>query len=428
MYSQTKLLSKEVLWPLLIFIAVIFTAAEAPYSFVFETRLQKWQVVLDIIFSAIFICDIYFNLKALKKKNKTKKFSKNEDYNKTKENILLGIDIFACIPFDLIFYLFGLGPSAKFLKLLRMGRLVRIIKLYEILNALALIPRYAKLGAALILSLIVMHWFTLFWIFLHPVGARDHTTYYIECYYWTVTTLTTVGYGDITPTTNIARIYTMFVMLLGVGVYGVVIGNISRIFAESAKRKEQLREKFSDLSIFMKHYHIPGRLQSSVFNYYDHIYTKRLSDNDTKIIADLPQALKQELQVYMNMKLIRNLTLFKKCSQSCLKEVAASLEQHFYAPGDTIIHIGEEGEEMYIIGHGSVDIITNDGTTVAQLHEGQFFGEAALLVKTTRNANVRSSAYCDLYKLSKDSFLEIIGKYPELKEVMEKNNNKRSSD
>lgn len=428
MYSQTKLVSKEVIWPLLIFIAVIFTAAEAPYSFVFQTRLQTWQVILDITFSIIFICDIYFNLKEIKNKKDEKKYAKTEEKNKLKETTLLIIDIFACIPFDLIFYLFGLGPSAKFLKLIRMGRLVRIIKLYEILNALALVPRYIKLAAALIISLIIMHWFTLFWIFLHPVGSRDHTTYYIECYYWTVTTLTTVGYGDITPTTNIARIYTMFVMLLGVGVYGIVIGNISRIFAEAARRKEQLREKFSELSIFMKHYHIPGRLQSSVFNYYDHIYTKRLSDNDAKIISDLPQALKQELQVYMNMKLIRNLALFKKCSQACLKEVAASLEQHFYAPGDTIIHIGEEGEEMYIIGHGSVDIIISDGTTVAQLHEGQFFGEAALLVQTTRNANVRSNSYCDLYKLRKESFLEIIAKYPELKEVMEQNNKKRSGD
>jgi voltage-gated potassium channel Kch len=409
MFSQANLTKKEALWPLLIFFAVIFTAAEAPYSFILNTRIQQWQVWLDVIFSTLFTVDLIYTLKQKKVKPLLKEV---KDY---KYHILFSIDLMSCVPFDLLFYLCGFGPASQVFKLLRLGRLFRIIKIYEILNSLALVPRFIKILMATFLSLVVIHWFTLIWIYLHPPGLENHTTYYIKCLYWTVTTLTTVGYGDIVPTTNIARLYTMFVMLLGVGVYGIVIGNISRIFAESARHKEQAREKFSDLSVFMKHYHIPNRLQSSVFNYYNHLYSKRLSDNDTKIIAELPQAIKQELQIYMNIKLIRNLSLFKNSNHACLKAVANALEQKFYGPGDTIIHIGETGDEMFIIGHGVVDVIASDGNIVAQLHEGQFFGEAALLVDTTRNANVRASAYTDLYRLGKDDFDKIVNAHPELK-------------
>ena len=178
----------------------------------------------------------------------------------------------------------------------------------------------------------------------------------------------------------------------------------------------------------MKYYNIPDRLQNSVFGYYNHLYAKRLSDNDTQIISDLPQALQHELQTYMNMKLIASVPVFRGCSISCLKKISSALKQKFYSPGQTIIQTGELGNEMFIIGHGKVEIILKDGKPVATLHEGQFFGEIALIQETTRNANVRSFGYCDLYILDKEDFTSIIKEHPELLENIENTTLKRSSD
>lgn len=424
--QKGNLTKGEAIWHGIIFLAVVFSAAEAPWTFTFNTKIQNWQVVADVLISALFFADLVYFFRSYQQQ---KKLPISQQMSKEKFAFQAVVDFLAAIPFDLIFYIFGFAGASRGLKLLRMVRLVRIFKFLSIVNSLPLIPRWLKISLVSVGSLILIHWFTCIWIVFHPLEAgADRTSYYITCFYWTVTTLTTVGYGDITPKTNAGRIYTMFVMFVGVGVYGFVIGNISRIFAESARYKEQTREKFAELNTFMKYYHIPNRLQSAVFNYYNHLYTKRLSDNDTKIISELPQALKVELQVYMNMKLIRNLPVFRYCSQACLKEVASALEQKFYAPGDTIIRIGELGDEMFVIGHGIVDVILEDGSTVAQLHEGQFFGEAALLKETTRNANVRASTYTDLYRLSKDDFLHIIKNHPELLENLQNVSSKRASD
>lgn len=430
MMMKAKKTTAEMAWFGIIFWSVAFTAAEAPYSFTFNTRLQTWQIWSDIIISLIFIADFIYHLRDFKKK---KKFQINQTESKLKDYFLLSIDALSCIPFDFIFFLMGMDAAAsagagRILKLVRLFRLVRIIKIFSIVENLTIVPRFVKAQLIIVSSLIVVHWIACGWIIIYPPTDMSDSEYYIQSFYWAVTTLTTIGYGDITPTNTIGRIYTMFIMVTGVGVYGIVIGNISRIFAESARYKEQTREKFQELSLFMKHYHIPERLQSAVFNYYNHLFSKHLSDNDQKIIGELPHALKQELQTYMNMKLIRNLPVFKFSSQACLREVAGALEQHYFGPNDTIIRIGELGEEMFIIGHGIVDVILKDGNVVASLHEGQFFGEAALLKETTRNANVRAQTYCDLYKLKKEDFIRIIDSYPELLENMQKVTRRRSDD
>ena len=58
---------------------------------------------------------------------------------------------------------------------------------------------------------------------------------------------------------------------------------------------------------------------------------------------------------------------------------------------------------MYIINHGRVDV--RDGEKViVSLEDGMFFGEQALIKHTTRNADVISTSYCDLYILEKDDF------------------------
>ena len=89
------------------------------------------------------------------------------------------------------------------------------------------------------------------------------------------------------------------------------------------------------------------------------------------------------------------------------------MEQRFYSPHEIVVKSGEEGTEMFIISHGHVEV-TQDETILATLKEGQFFGESALIEHTVRNADVISQNYCDLYVLSKEDFLEVTQKFPNL--------------
>lgn len=423
--GHSKLTKAEILWIGIIFWAVAFTACEAPFSLAFQTNLQGWQVVTDFIISALFIADLIYHIRQ-RSKEKTKDMTAS---GKWQYRILLFIDILACIPFDVIAWASGLDAGLTSFRMLRLFRLVRVIKLYQLFSTLKIVPKMVKMQMVLISSVIVVNLVACLWIrFQPPAPDITITTAYIDAVYWVITTLTTIGYGDITPVTIPAKLFTMIIMITGVVLYGVVIGNVTKMITEAARYKEQANEKYSELQLFMKHYNIPLRLQTAAFDYYNHLFTKRLSNNDQKIIGELPQALQAELKTYMNMKLIKSVPLFKNCSMACLKEVASALELKNYSPGQNIINIGEQGEEMFIIAHGICEVILPDGSMVATLHDGHPFGEIALIEETTRTANVRAQNYCDLYRLQKEDFLRIIQTYPELLKGIEDQTTRRKSD
>lgn len=422
--NKQQLNTKEFLWVALIFWCACFTAIEAPFSFVFKIKILPWQLVIDAVISILFFADLIYHMR------EAKKFKDRQDHGVPVKKwifpLMLTVDILACIPFDLFSYYLGHQDLFTAFRLMRM---IRIIKVFYLIENITIVPSLFKMQSIFIGFLMVVNWIACGWIYIYPMSAdTDVASYYIRSFYWALTTLTTIGYGDITPYDNTGRIFTCFIMIIGVGMYGIVIGNISRILASADRHKEQTREKISDLLMFMKHYKIPDGLQTAAINHYSHLFSKRLSDNDEKIIADLPHALQQEMQIYMKIKLISNIPIFCGCPHECLKDISTHLEQIYSSPGDMIIKIGDIGEEMFVIAHGVVDVILESGERVASLRDGQIFGEIALLKEVTRTANIQSQSYCDLYKLTKKNFNEIIKRYPRLLENIKNTTQRRTSD
>jgi CRP-like cAMP-binding protein len=69
---------------------------------------------------------------------------------------------------------------------------------------------------------------------------------------------------------------------------------------------------------------------------------------------------------------------------------------------------------MYFVNRGSVEVIVQDGTPLAQLNAGDFFGEMALIYQTPRAATVRALDYCHLYRLDHQHFAAVLENYPEI--------------
>jgi NADH:ubiquinone reductase (H+-translocating) len=96
-------------------------------------------------------------------------------------------------------------------------------------------------------------------------------------------------------------------------------------------------------------------------------------------------------------------------------------EQHF-EPGEDIFRQGELGDRMYIILRGAAEVVRNENgqdIILAQLAAGEYFGEMALLHKTSRNATVRCTEAMNTLSIPKREFNVLSESLPHLKQNFE---------
>jgi len=108
---------------------------------------------------------------------------------------------------------------------------------------------------------------------------------------------------------------------------------------------------------------------------------------------------------------LKEIPLFENQTPSTLAQIADKMMVHKAASGDTIIRQGDPGDLFYLIRSGTVDVRIHDGSQekkVAELTEGQFFGEAALLTNEPRNATIVAKEEAVFYALEKKNFQAVI--------------------
>jgi voltage-gated potassium channel len=172
--------------------------------------------------------------------------------------------------------------------------------------------------------------------------------------------LTTVGYGDVTPATPLGRIIGSMVALFGIAVIALPVGIIASAFVEEHKRRD---------------------------------FTVTWS-----LLAEVP--------------------FFKSLMAPRIADLVRVLRPRFAQPGDIILRKGDEGDSMFIIASGEVEVEFGGARDPVLLGPGQFFGELALIERTTRTATVRADDECKLLELNGKDFHELARHHPELKDAI----------
>jgi len=115
------------------------------------------------------------------------------------------------------------------------------------------------------------------------------------------------------------------------------------------------------------------------------------------------------MQLQQIMKLVE---LFRGLNDDQLQLIGDITQEESYDIGDIIFNQGDEGEKMYIVGEGQVEIKIRhrSGHTYAAVYlgEGQVFGEMALIDETTRSATVVSAhESTKVYSIPRDQFTSL---------------------
>ena len=213
----------------ILLIVTLFAALEVPLHLSLKYHPPHWIQVINLIYPFLFTIDIivaFFTTITVDGQEVTSKKTIAIKYLRS----WFIVDLIAAIPFDLIFsegYLSEASNAARSLRLfspryIQILLLVRMLRIYHIFPFLErtkkkelLNPGLVRLFFTIFVVLIIAHWVACGWLALGKIDDKlDHYSNYLKALYWCITTITTIGYGDITPTTNGQTIYTMFAVPL----------------------------------------------------------------------------------------------------------------------------------------------------------------------------------------------------------------------
>jgi voltage-gated potassium channel len=137
------------------------------------------------------------------------------------------IDLFAILPFYV--------SRTIDLRSIRIFRLLRLFRAFKLLRYSKALKRFQSAFLMIKEELITFFIITIFMLFFSSVGIYyfessaqpDKFTSIFDCMWWSVATLTTVGYGDVFPVTIGGKIFTFFILLIGLGIIAVPTGLIA---------------------------------------------------------------------------------------------------------------------------------------------------------------------------------------------------------
>ncbi len=157
---------------------------------------------------------------------------------------------------DLLSILPGLNlinPSFKLLRLTRLLKIVRLLKVFRYSGKITMFFTVLVKERQVLLSVLMLALFYIFITALVMFNAEPHinpntgaATFrsFFDALYWATVTLTTVGYGDLCPVTNIGRVVSMLSSLFGVAIIALPSGVITASYLEELRknRKRGLRK------------------------------------------------------------------------------------------------------------------------------------------------------------------------------------------
>lgn len=183
--------------------------------------LMQWQIILDNLILVIFIFDYTIRLFVAKSK---KEFIKN--------NVL---DLIAIIPFNSAFRMFRVFKLAKLFRLTKISKFTKLFRLAAyVFRATDKLKGFLNTNGFKYMLII-----TTTFIFIGGVAIHyAENMPFSDGLWWAFVTATTVGYGDISPSTTLGRGIAMVLMLIGIGLIGSLTSTITSFFLNQTSKSE----------------------------------------------------------------------------------------------------------------------------------------------------------------------------------------------
>ncbi|PIA41015.1 hypothetical protein AQUCO_02300056v1 [Aquilegia coerulea] len=231
---------------------------------------------------------------------------------------------------------------------------------------------------------------------------------YISAIYWSITTMTTVGYGDLHAVNTREMIFNIFYMLFNLGLTAYLIGNMTNLVVEGTRRTMEFRNSIQAASNFVTRNHLPPRLKEQILTYMC-LRFRAETLNQHQLIEQLPKSICKSICRHLFLPTVEKIYLFNGVSEEILLLLVAKMKAEYIPPREDVIMQNESPEDVYIVVSGEVEIIHGDienEQIVGKLISGDIFGEVGGLCCRPQTFTFRTKTLSQLLRLKTSDLIE----------------------
>lgn len=459
-------------WVNVVLVFTLWVLGGVPVEIAFSQNFEPFTniiwLIIDIFSTLVFLSDLILNFNVGFREDLGSKINMNRTdiawrYLKT----WFIIDAMAALP---LYY----DPQGdveltyNFTRIFRMVRTLRVLRMFERRDPNPFAKWIKKVWGAGVLWLLTLT-FIMLWL-VHIIGCiwwytgsvldlrgeknwimaydaalicddgpsschrADIMKQYTVSTYFALTTLTTVGYGDISPKHRYEMWFGMACLLIGVLIYSLFLNSVSTI-ADEARVSNKIQDDWENAVLaFRKAAKLPEELQRKVHVYYQghitEIYSDKLFETSQLVIQTLPMDIRTEVLLHMHKEKIQQIGVFDKLQDGEDYNVRHALAQsmhyisccelppdHLISKADKVItglYFGGEGTVVLYDAtdlSGPLDEATKSGIQCSESYEvrNMNIGANSLINKEPINVEVRSgeSGVLRLYFLPSTFFDEL---------------------
>jgi len=452
-------------WNLIVAVLLIYTATVMPFSMAFvETEPFDTWFYLDLLLDGLFLVDVLINtLTAFYDPEGNLVVGRGKIFCRYAKSWML-IDLLACMPFGLLELESGDESSnrkdynnllrllrlPRLYRLLRISRLLKIIKHYKhsefiekIQDFLSIKHSAMRLINSFMAIMLCVHLVTCFWYYssvlegFHPdtwvvrAGYADETTTtkYIASMYWSFTTLTTVGYGDISPYTNFEKIIATLWMLFGLYFLSFTVGSLASMLSSFDTKENVLLSKLAVIDEFSKESNLDRELKHRLRHALRYSTEKKgfsFSDKQS-IFNELPKSLRYEVAMNMHQGAAKHLNFFRSKDSLIVASIVPLLHPMFLSQKDFVYKKGELADEIYFIVRGRISyVFGTQNVVIKSMQRGSYFGDIEVLLEVSRKYSARAVRDSEILIMNRQLIHLITQEFPSLWDEMRETAVKRN--